>query len=118
MKINQELKENLITDVENICEVILDDETKEDLMRAFEITIGVAIKALQQPPVSGWHLISENPPIENDYIELKWINGLTSKRHWTDLINHETSIAPVYWRACNNRLAIYVVATHELKNLV
>ena len=40
MKISDELKRNLIADVENICGVTLDEETKESLMRCFEITIG------------------------------------------------------------------------------
>ena len=40
MEISDELKRNLIADVESICKVILDEETKESLMRCFEITIG------------------------------------------------------------------------------
>ena len=51
--------------------------------------------------VSGWHLISEMPPIENDYIELMFDNGLTTKRRWKlSIINETTTILPVYWRAC------------------
>jgi len=40
MKIDLTLKRNLIADVENICEITLDEDTKESLMRCFEITIG------------------------------------------------------------------------------
>ena len=40
MEISDELKRKLIADVENICELTLDKETKESLMRCFEITIG------------------------------------------------------------------------------
>jgi hypothetical protein len=40
MKISEELKRNLIADVENICDINLSDETKESLKRCFEITIG------------------------------------------------------------------------------
>jgi len=43
MGISEELKINLIADVENVCEVSLDKETKIALMRCFEITIGVEI---------------------------------------------------------------------------
>ena len=51
--------------------------------------------------VIGWHLISEKPPIDNDYIELKFDNGLTTKRHWKQsIINETVTIKPVYWRAC------------------
>jgi hypothetical protein len=56
---------------------------------------------LQQTAVIGWHLISQKCPIENDYIELMFDNGLTTKRHWTTSILNETiMIKPVYWRAC------------------
>jgi hypothetical protein len=41
MEISKELKANLIADVENICGMSLKGELKEDLKRAFEITIGV-----------------------------------------------------------------------------
>ena len=51
--------------------------------------------------VIGWHLIYENPPIENDYIELMFDNGLTTKRHWAiSILNETIMINPVYWRAC------------------
>ena len=51
--------------------------------------------------VIGWHFIYEKPPIENDYIELMFDNGLTTKRHWNISIYNETvMIKPVYWRAC------------------
>ena len=50
--------------------------------------------------VLGWHLISEKPPIENDYIELMFDNGLTTKRNWEiSIIDETTMIKPVYWRA-------------------
>lgn len=39
MKISEQLKRNLLADVENICELSLNEETKESLMRCFEITI-------------------------------------------------------------------------------
>ena len=49
----------------------------------------------------GWHLISENQPIENNYIEIMFDNGLTTKRHWKQsIINETVTIKPVYWRAC------------------
>lgn len=41
MKINEQLKDNLIVDVENILEIQLNDDDKEMLKRAFEITIGI-----------------------------------------------------------------------------
>jgi len=41
MSIDEKLKENLIADVENICGIELDEETKEMLKRSLEITIGV-----------------------------------------------------------------------------
>lgn len=51
--------------------------------------------------VIGWHLISEKPPTENDYIELMFDNNLTTKRHWkTSILDETTMIKPVYWRAC------------------
>jgi hypothetical protein len=51
--------------------------------------------------VIGWHFILEKPPLENDYIELMFDNGLTTKRHWNISIFNETvTIKPVYWRAC------------------
>jgi hypothetical protein len=40
MNIDESLKTNLIADVENICEINLDEETKISLKRAFEITLG------------------------------------------------------------------------------
>jgi len=46
MEIAQELKDNLIADVENICELNLKKETKIALERCFEITIGTKIKNL------------------------------------------------------------------------
>jgi hypothetical protein len=46
MEISNELKNNLIADVENICAVTLDEETKTALMRCFEITIGTRKPAL------------------------------------------------------------------------
>lgn len=50
--------------------------------------------------VGGWHLILEKQPIENDYIELMFDNGLTTKRHWNiSILNETTMISPVYWRA-------------------
>jgi hypothetical protein len=49
----------------------------------------------------GWHSILEKPPIENDYIELMFDNGLTTKRHWNISILNETEMnKPLYWRAC------------------
>jgi hypothetical protein len=51
--------------------------------------------------VSGWHLIYEQPPLENDYIELMFDNGLTTKRHWTlSVFDETTMIKPMYWRDC------------------
>ena len=41
MEIDNDLKLNLIADVENVCCLDLDEETKEALMRCFEITIGL-----------------------------------------------------------------------------
>lgn len=46
MQIDNNLKENLIADVENICCLTLDEQTKEDLKRCFEITIGTHLKEL------------------------------------------------------------------------
>ena len=40
MDIPTDLKNNLIADVENICEMDLPEETRISLERAFEITIG------------------------------------------------------------------------------
>jgi len=40
MKIDEQLKSNLIADVENIADTNLRPQTKEALKRAFEITIG------------------------------------------------------------------------------
>ena len=40
MSIDEILKENLIADVENICDITLDVGFKTSLKRAFEITIG------------------------------------------------------------------------------
>ncbi len=40
MEIDKDLKLNLIADVENVCCLDLDEETKEALMRCFEVTIG------------------------------------------------------------------------------
>ncbi len=51
--------------------------------------------------VSGWHLIHEQPPLENNYIELMFDNGLTTKRHWkVSIFDETTTIKPMYWRAC------------------
>ena len=51
--------------------------------------------------VSGWHLICEQPPLENEYIELMFDNGLTTKRHWMlSIFDETTMIKPMYWRAC------------------
>jgi len=44
MKITKRLKRNLIADVENICELNLNEETRTSLMRCFEITIGAAAR--------------------------------------------------------------------------
>lgn len=41
MKINEQLKENLIVDVENILEIEINEDDKKALKRAFEITIGI-----------------------------------------------------------------------------
>jgi hypothetical protein len=40
MKIDEQLKRNLITDVENIVSTELRPQTKKALMRCFEITVG------------------------------------------------------------------------------
>ena len=40
MDTDYQLRLNLIADVENICEINMDEETKVSLMRAFEITLG------------------------------------------------------------------------------
>lgn len=59
-------------------------------------------QALRKTDVSGWHLIYEQPPLENDYIELMFDNGLTTKRYWKLSIFDETTlIKPMYWRACH-----------------
>jgi hypothetical protein len=39
MEISEELKIRLIADVENVCDIKLDEEIKKTLMRCFEITI-------------------------------------------------------------------------------
>ncbi len=44
MTIDNDLKDQLIADVENICELNLKEETKISLKRCFEITIGCRIK--------------------------------------------------------------------------
>ncbi len=55
---------------------------------------------LQQTAVSGWHSILEKTPTENDYIELMFDNGLTTKRHWSiSILNETIMIKPAYWRA-------------------
>ena len=46
MKINSRLKRSLIADVENMCSIDLDKETKEGLMRCFEITIACHLPVL------------------------------------------------------------------------
>ena len=51
MKIAEELKNNLIADVENICEISLSEETRESLKRCFEITVGT--HSLSLPPAEG-----------------------------------------------------------------
>ena len=49
----------------------------------------------------GWNLLCEQPPLENEYIELMFDNGLTTKRHWwLSIFDETTMIKPVYWRAC------------------
>jgi hypothetical protein len=56
---------------------------------------------LHKAVVIGWHSILEKPPIENDYIELMFDNGLTTKRHWNiSILNETVMIKPAYWRAC------------------
>lgn len=51
MEISNELKDNLIADVENILAINISDENSELLKRCFEITIGHAIstRPVQQP---------------------------------------------------------------------
>ena len=49
MEISNELKDNLIADVENILAINISDENSELLKRCFEITIGHAISALSIP---------------------------------------------------------------------
>ena len=52
MRIEEELKTNLIADVENVCNVFLTDEVKTMLNRCFEITIGTHLKVLNIDNVS------------------------------------------------------------------
>lgn len=40
MDIDKDLKKNLLADVENVLEVFLSEDQKEQLARCFEITIG------------------------------------------------------------------------------
>lgn len=47
MKVSNELKDNLIADVENILSFTLSDADEESLKRCFEITIGHTISELQ-----------------------------------------------------------------------
>jgi len=43
MEIDKELKQALITDVEQVCNLNLSGETKTALMRCFEITLGTRL---------------------------------------------------------------------------
>lgn len=73
MKIPERLKKNLIADVENICEINLDDQTKTDLKRAFEITVGTGVPELKIQENDDQIILEQVNPtgVVIDRIELK-----------------------------------------------
>jgi hypothetical protein len=96
---NKEKLEN-IDEVLSQCEDVLHGRLGEEITQARKL-IQSLVDSDSLPPVIGWHLISDKPPIENDYIELMFDNGLTTKRNWKiSIIDETTMIKPVYWRAC------------------
>lgn len=46
MKIREDLKNSLLVDIEHICDINLDKDTKESLKRAIEITIASNLPVL------------------------------------------------------------------------
>lgn len=67
MSIDETLKDNLIADVENICDTNLRPQTKEALKRCFEITIG-------------HHYASQSREAVSDSDILKWMNNQDSSQ--------------------------------------
>lgn len=103
MEIDQKLKENLIVDVEHMCEMDLDEETKQDLMRVFEITIGTHIKELNKTEKKYSSKIdnSLNTKIQNKLIvkDKRIVSRISKNDEVSNLIynNIEKSLDAIKW---------------------
>ena len=108
MEINEELKSALITDVEQICNIILGRETRIALERCFEITIGTRIKPIEesQPEISHTiHIIDINDDEFNEPSFIKSNNLISAESYFQsrnggkpsiDMVNDGEHIGATY----------------------
>jgi len=85
MKINEELKSNLIADVKNICKCCLTNEEKEMLKRCFEITIGTHEPSFNEEKTTSGFTVVKTVEIPFDYLTLNIKKELQGRETHSEL---------------------------------